>query len=140
MPDKPPVMIVKTHTISTEAARDQPEPTSNEPASNNAASNGYWIHDELGPKNYIAPPDANGVEFDEGDMVKRIGAMLTGTPGIDASRIQVALEKGVILINGIAVSAMESRLAARAVQMVAGDVRVVNRLVIDEALDKLRPS
>ncbi|MBC7674522.1 MAG: hypothetical protein H7173_00460 [Rhodoferax sp.] len=59
---------------------------------------------------------------------------------MDTSRIQVALEKGVIVINGITVSAMENQLIARAVQKVTGEVKVVNRLVIDEGLNKNRVS
>lgn len=140
MPDNPPVRISKSHATSTEPLQDRHDLTSDNPGSSNAASNGYWIHDELGPKFYVAPPETNGLDIDEGEIVKRIDAALGSTAGLETSQIQVALEKGVIVINGITVSAMENQLIARAVQKVTGEVKVVNRLVIDEGLNKNRVS
>lgn len=136
MPDNPPVRISKSHESSTEAADDRVDPKSDDPGSSNAAANGYWIHDELGPKFYVAPPETNGLNVDEGKIVRRIDEALESEAGVDASRLQVALEKGVVVINGIAVSEMESDLVTQAVQKVAGKVKVVNLPKIDEGLKK----
>lgn len=133
MPDKPPVTISPSHKVSTE---DRPHAAAGDEGSNNAASNGFWIHDDVGPKYYVAPPDASGLNVDEGDQVAHIYAMLRTYPGLDASRMHVALEKGVVVLGGIAVSDIEGQLAARAVQTVAGPVQILNRLVIDGALQK----
>lgn len=139
MPDKPPVAITNSHKIKPPDVMRQMPAEHEDQSSNNAASNGYWIHDDIGPKHYVAPPDANGVDIDEGDLVSRIVTTLQSKAGPGSSRMHVALDKGVVILKGIAVSEMESQLVGRAVQTVAGDMRVVNQLVIDEAFQNYRP-
>lgn len=49
MPDKPAAKTSIPDTSSPEANARVGAP------SNNAASNGHWVHDDVGPRHYVAP-------------------------------------------------------------------------------------
>lgn len=99
-------------------------------ASNNAASNGYWIHDEIGPKHYVAPPhgEGNGDQA-AGLIIAQIETALARHE-IDASRMQVSLDGGQLVLGGIAKTAEDSEKAGHAANEVAGKWIVVTRLSV----------
>ena len=65
----------------------------NQPAkSNNAASNGYWIHDDVGPKHYVAPAAfKNGQPQLANDLLSRLDMALRAHSGF--SRLHVAMDE-----------------------------------------------
>ncbi len=127
MPDKPaPTTGPRPGRAAVQMAKGA-EPQ----VSNNAASNGYWVHDEIGPKHYVAPVAGAGSSDDgAGEIIGRIEAALARQQ-IDASRIQFSLDGGQVVLGGIARTAEESAKAGRAAGEVAGEWVVVNRLSVD---------
>ena len=134
MPDKPPIIKSSSHEAVSEIEPYAAISNEDKQDSNNAAANGYWIHDDTGPKHYVAPPDASSVDVNDADLITRIERVLENNTQLDASRVHVTLDNGFVKLIGIAGSEQESRLAEQAVKAAIGDIRVTNQLVVEESL------
>lgn len=96
----------------------------------NAASNGYWLHDEAGPRGYVAP-DARAAEGqDLADLLTEIDDQLALLPDAVTSRLHVAAEDGRIVLSGSVGSAEARRRAGAHAVAAAGEVPVENRLTV----------
>lgn len=99
----------------------------------NAASNGYWLHDDLGPRAYVAPdaaapPDGRSLE----DLIAEIEDKLALLPETETRRLHVAATGGRIVLSGIVGSADARRRVGAHVVAAAGEVPVENRLQVGE--------
>lgn len=96
--------------------------------SDNHASNGYWVHDDFGPRHYVAPwhgdPDARATS----DRLSEAIAVMNGMTGTE--RLHLVVEDGQFHLKGqvadaVTLSALLKGLAiigpfdARAVRIVA---------------------
>jgi hypothetical protein len=96
--------------------------------STNAASNGHWIHDTVGPRNYVAPdaPDAS-LPAPE-DLVAAIEEQMAAVTGLDTTRITIAIEADMVLLAGFVDSAEARRRAGACAVAVAAPRQVENRI------------
>jgi hypothetical protein len=94
----------------------------------NAASNGHWIHDAVGPRNYVAPdaPDAS-LPAPE-DLVAAIEEQMAAVTGLDTTRITIAIEADMVLLAGFVDSAEARRRAGACAVAVAAPRQVENRI------------
>lgn len=99
----------------------------------NAASNGYWLHDDLGPRAYVAPdadvpPDGRSLP----DLIAEIEDQLALLPEEETRRLHVAATGGLLVLSGIVGSAEVRRRVGAHVVAAAGEVPVENRIQVGE--------
>jgi hypothetical protein len=97
----------------------------------NAAANGYWVHDEIGPKTYVAP-DAEAPEGDIGGLLEGIEEQLALLPADETRRLHVTATGGRIVLFGQVPSVEARRRVGAHVVSAAGSIPVVNRLTVAE--------
>jgi hypothetical protein len=98
----------------------------------NAASNGHWMHDDVGPTDYIGP-DADalpGTELTARQIVELIEERLGYMAGLDASRIHVSVTGGTVTLSGQVDSADARRRAGSCAVAAAEGAPVENRLTV----------
>lgn len=115
---------------------DGPRPAARLPRADggaNAASNGYWLHDDLGPRAYVAPdaaapPDGRSLE----DLLAEIEDQLAMLPPEETRRLHVAASGGRVVLSGVVGSAEVRRRVGAHVVTAAGAVPVENRLQVGD--------
>jgi hypothetical protein len=95
----------------------------------NAAANGYWVHDEFGPRTYVAP-DAEAPDGDIGGLIEAIGEQLALLPADETRRLHVTATGGRIVLFGQVPSVEARRRVGAHVVTAAGSIPVVNRLTV----------
>lgn len=98
----------------------------------NSASNGHWLHDDVGPTDYVGP-DADalpGTILTAREVIERIEERLGYMPGLDASRIHVSVTDGTVTLSGIVDSADARRRAGSCAVAAADGAPVTNRLTV----------
>ncbi|MDT8854399.1 BON domain-containing protein [Paracoccaceae bacterium Fryx2] len=124
---------------------DRPErdgarrPTAQAP--NNAASNGYWIHDDLGPKHYVAPsmaadpegmPDSGAPDSGAPDS----GALESGGP--DSGEPECARDAGDLIARIDAALRGQPGLQTQRVHVSAEDGRLILAGIVPSGADRER--
>ena len=101
---------------------------------NNNAANGYWIHDAAGPKTYVPPnADADPAVIDE------IEQSLAEVEWLDASRLQVSLQDGEVVLSGIVPSQNAQRQVVQCAHSAAGGLPIVNHIGVQSPRDEIVP-
>ena len=117
----------------TEVDKTRPAGGSAAEGGANAASNGYWLHDDFGPRAYVAPdaaplPAGRGLE----DLMAAIEDRLALLPEAETRRVHVAATGGRLVLSGIVGSAEARRRVGARVVAAAGEVPVENRLQVGQ--------
>jgi hypothetical protein len=97
----------------------------------NAAANGYWVHDDIGPKTYVAP-DAEAPGGDIGGLIVAIEEQLALLPADETRRLHVTATGGRIVLFGQVPSVEARRRVGAHVVTAAASIPVVNRLTVAE--------
>lgn len=100
----------------------------------NAASNGHWIHDDYGPRDYVAPAPAETGTRPAADLIAAARAALSARATLDIDRIHLTVEGSTLTLAGFVASAAERYRAVAAVGAALRGVTVRDRLAVDEAL------
>lgn len=94
----------------------------------NAASNGHWIHDAVGPRNYVGPdaptPSAPAAQ----DLITAIEEQMAAVTGLDASRISIAVEGDSVVLAGFVDSAEARRRAGACAVAISAPRQVENHI------------
>lgn len=98
------------------------------PGGANAASNGYWLHDDLGPRAYVGPGAAAADGRDIASLLEDIEDQLALLPEAETRQLHVAAVQGRIVLSGTVGSAEARRRVGAHVVTAAGEVPVENRL------------
>lgn len=101
------------------------------------ASNGYWIHDQFGPRHYIGAdvvvPEGRSPE----ELIEMIEERLETMAGLDASRVHVSFDGDVLRLAGSVRDAQaRRRVGACATALAASQdwgLRVENCVTIEAA-------
>lgn len=94
----------------------------------NRASNGYWIHDAFGPRHYVAPDADRGPGGPPPDVIAKVFAALRQMPGMDISRLHLAVEGAELVLAGIVATDEDRRRATDAAAAAAPGIAVADRL------------